>query len=57
MESVLPDCKRARAGKGRVESGSDSLPRPSGERGFEFEMVGLLSPALSSPGGGEGEKI
>ena len=33
-------------------------PRPSGERvgerGFELETVGLLSPALSSLGGGEG---
>jgi hypothetical protein len=30
-------------------------PRSSGERGFEPEISGLLSPALSSLGGGEGE--
>ena len=41
-------------GKGLTPS-----PRPSGERagvrGFEFEAKGLLAPALSSPGEGEGE--
>ena len=31
-------------------------PRPSGERGTEIETSDLLSPALSSLGGGEGEK-
>ena len=34
MESVLPDCKRARAGKGRVESGSDSLSPPKRGEGW-----------------------
>ena len=40
---------------------STPSPRPNGERagvrGFEFETKGLLTPTLSSVGGGEGENI
>jgi 2-aminoadipate transaminase len=40
---------------------SSPSPRPSGERagvrGFEYEIKGLLTPTLSSVGGGEGEDV
>jgi hypothetical protein len=45
--------------KSRIGWKSTPSPRPGGERvgvrGFGFETIGLLTPALSSFWGGEGE--
>jgi len=47
--------------KSKIGWKSTPSPRPSGERvgvrGFEFETIGLLTPALSSFWGGEGEDL